>query len=229
MGAPVELMDAPAALDREVVACRACPRLVAYAAEVRDTRRKPGYGPDDYWCRPVPSFGSPKATLLIVGLAPGTHGAGRTGRPFTGDEAGVLLYRTLHALGLASAPEAVACDDGLELDGVRITNALRCAPPQNRPTAAELRACRGFLVRELALMPGLRTVLALGTVAHRAVVACAHARQAAHRFAHGARHRLPGVRWELVDSYHPSGYNVKTRRLTAGMFAAVLRAAVEGR
>ena len=206
----------------DIVGCRACPRLVAYAAEIRESGLKPGFARDDYWCRPVPSFGSRDAWLLIVGLAPGTHGAGRTGRPFTGDYAGELLYRTLWEQGWGSTPDSRSRDDGLALDGVRIANALRCAPPQNRPAGDELRRCRPFLERELQLLPRLEKVLALGGVAHRQVITAVGGRQADFRFGHGARHALPGVEWNLVDSYHPSRYNLNTRRLTEEQFSAVL-------
>ena len=206
----------------DIVGCRACPRLVAYAADVRESGRKPSFATGDYWCRPVPSFGGRDAWLLIVGLAPGTHGAGRTGRPFTGDYAGDLLYRVLWGLGWSSGPESRSRDDPLALDGVRIANALRCAPPQNKPTGDELKRCRPFLERELALLPQLETVLALGGVAHRQVIATVGGRQVDHKFGHGARHALPGVGWELVDSYHPSRYNLNTRRLTAEQFTEVL-------
>ena len=209
-------------LANDIIGCRACPRLVAYAAEVRESGRKPGFARDDYWCRPVPSFGGRDAWLLIVGLAPGAHGAGRTGRPFTGDYAGDLLYRALWEQEWSSGPESRSRDDPLALDGVRIANALRCAPPQNKPTGDELKHCRPFLERELALLPQLETVLALGGVAHRQVITTVGGRQVDHKFGHGARHALPGVEWELVDSYHPSRYNLNTRRLTAEQFTEVL-------
>jgi uracil-DNA glycosylase family 4 len=210
------------ALADDIIGCRPCPRLVAYGADVRERGRKPGFGRDDYWCRPVPSFGGRNAWLLIVGLAPGTHGAGRTGRPFTGDYAGDLLFRALWEQGWSSGPESRSRDDPLALDGVRIANALRCAPPQNKPTGDELKRCRPFLERELALLPRLDTVLALGGVAHRQVIATVGGRQVDFAFGHGARHALPGVGWELVDSYHPSRYNLNTRRLSEEQFSAVL-------
>ena len=209
-------------LANDIVGCRTCPRLVEYAADVRENHRKPGFARDDYWCRPVPSFGSRDAWLLIVGLAPGTHGAGRTGRPFTGDYAGELLYRTLWEQGWGSTPDSRSRDDGLALNGVRIANALRCAPPQNKPTGEELKRCRPFLERELQLLPRLEKVLALGGVAHRQVITAVGCRQADFRFGHGARHAPPGVEWNLVDSYHPSRYNLNTRRLTEEQFSAVL-------
>ena len=206
----------------DVIGCRACPRLVEYATDVRENRRKTGYAADEYWSQPVPSFGERDAWLLIVGLAPGTHGAGRTGRPFTGDYAGELLYRTLWEQGWGSNPNSRSREDRLVLDGVRIANALRCAPPQNKPTGEELKRCRPFLERELQLLPQLEMVLALGGVAHRQVVTTVGGRQVDFRFGHGARHSLPGVEWGLVDSYHPSRYNLNTRRLTEEQFSVVL-------
>ncbi len=192
--------------------CRRCPRLATWLDEVRT--RHP-----DYYARPVPPFGDPDARLLIVGLAPGLHGANRTGRPFTGDHAGILLYETLHAFGLASAPVSKSADDGLKLHRCRITNAVKCLPPQNRPKGEEVRNCRAYLAAELVeLAPG-SVVLALGGVAHKAVVAALGGRQADHPFAHGAEHRLGALR--LLDSYHCSRYNTQTGRLTAEMFQAV--------
>lgn len=194
--------------------CRRCQRLAAFLREIR------GQYPN-YYARPVPSFGVSRPRLLIVGLAPGLHGANRTGRPFTGDHAGQLLYRTLHRFGLASHPKSLAADDRLRLIGCRITNAVRCAPPQNKPTVGEICNCNGYLRAELeALQPGA-AILALGRVAHAAVLAAYGLRQAEYRFAHGAEHALPGGA-QLFDSYHCSRYNTQTGRLTEGMFAAVL-------
>jgi uracil-DNA glycosylase family 4 len=174
----------------------------------------------DYWNRPVPPFGDDGARLLIVGLAPGRHGANATGRPFTGDYAGLLLYRTLHAHGLASASESTSADDDLELFACRITNAVKCLPPQNKPTTTEVNTCNAYLVSDLATLPGGAVVLALGTVAHRAVLRALQLKLARYRFAHGAVHVLPAG-W-LVDSYHCSRYNTQTGRLTAEMFHAVV-------
>jgi len=199
-------------------ACRRCPRLVAWLEAGRTAH--PGYH-----LAPVPAFGDERPRLLIVGLAPGFHGANRSGRPFTGDYAGLLLYRTLHALGLASAPESIDAADGLRLHGVRITNAVRCVPPANRPLPQEIRACNDYLEHEIASL-GPRVVLALGHVAHAAVLRAIGARPSRAAFAHAAEHDLaPDLR--LVDSYHCSRYNTQTRRLTAAMFhAACARAAV---
>jgi len=193
--------------------CRRCPRLAAFLDEVRAAH--PGYH-----AAPVPPFGPHSAPLLIVGLAPGMHGANRSGRPFTGDHAGLLLYESLYRLGLASRPTSVARDDGLELFGCRITNAVKCLPPANKPTPAEVRTCQGWLAAELAESQP-KVVLALGRIAHDGVLDALGLRRAAWRFAHGAEHELPGQPL-LVDSYHCSRYNTQTRRLTAEMFAAVL-------
>lgn len=194
--------------------CRRCPRLADFLTELRVAH-------PDYWNRPVPAFGDTAAKLLIVGLAPGRHGANATGRPFTGDFAGILLYRALHDLGLASAAESVRRDDDLRLLGCRITNAVKCLPPQNKPTTSEVNTCNSFLAAELHALPAGAVVLALGTVAHRAVLKAFALKQADFRFAHGARHRLDDDRW-LVDSYHCSRYNTQTGRLTAEMFASAL-------
>ncbi len=194
--------------------CRACPRLAAFLDEVR--ARHPGYH-----CAPVPAFGDPNPRLLIVGLAPGMHGANRTGRPFTGDYAGILLYRTLFELGLASRPASESAGDGLRLHGVRITNAVKCLPPRNKPTAGETRACNGYLAAEIAALPEDCNLLALGRIAHDATLRALGLRLAAHPFAHGAAHPLPNGR-TLFDSYHCSRYNTQTRRLTPEMFRRAL-------
>jgi uracil-DNA glycosylase family 4 len=199
--------------------CTRCPRLARFLAEVR--ARNPSY-----YARPVPSFGQSGARLLVVGLAPGMHGANRTGRPFTGDHAGLLLYRTLFELGLSNAPESVASDDSLRLTGCRITNAVRCLPPANKPTPAEARECNAFLAWELNRVPAGGAVLALGAVAHAAVLRAYGIPASTARFAHAARHGLPGQRL-LVDSYHCSRYNTQTRRLTPEMFAQAVSAARE--
>jgi len=197
--------------------CRRCERLATFLDEVR--AKYP-----DYFAKPVPSFGDPQARLLVVGLAPGMHGANATGRPFTGDHAGVLLYETLHQFGFASQAEALAADDGLELLDCRITNAVRCLPPQNKPIGSEINTCNDFLKTELeSLAPGA-IILVLGGVAHRAVLKALSLRQADYKFAHGAEFALPGD-LRLISSYHCSRYNTQTRRLTPTMFADVFRAA----
>lgn len=200
-------------------ACRRCPRLAGFLAEGR--ARHPGYH-----CAPVAPFGDPAPRLLIVGLAPGFHGANATGRPFTGDYAGVLLYETLHLYGWASAPVSSSRDDGLVLRGARITNAVKCVPPGNKPTPAEIAACNAFLRAEIdALGPG-KVLLALGAIAHGAVLRAGGLKVARFRFAHGAEHALPDGR-TLIDSYHCSRYNTNTRRLTAEMFREVVKRATE--
>jgi uracil-DNA glycosylase family 4 len=191
--------------------CRRCPRLTRFLAEV--SRRHPGYH-----CRPVPSFGDARSRLLVVGLAPGLHGANRTGRPFTGDHAGILLYATLHRFGFGNQPGSTGPGDGLELADCRITNAVRCLPPANKPLPAEVRECNAHLAWELERHPQGGAILALGAVAHGAVLRALGIRAAAMRFAHGAVHSLPADRL-LVDSYHCSRYNTQTRRLTPEMFA----------
>ncbi len=193
--------------------CRACPRLASFLDEVRT--RHP-----DYHARPVPPFGDPAPSLLIVGLAPGMHGANRSGRPFTGDFAGILLYATLHKFGYASAAESIAADDGLTLSGCRITNAVKCLPPANKPEPSEIRQCNGFLATELAALPAHAHILALGQIAHQAVLRALGLKRKDYPFAHGSDYRLPGGR-RLVSSYHCSRYNTQTRRLTREMFEAV--------
>lgn len=193
--------------------CRLCPRLAGFMDEVRS--RHP-----DYHCRPVAPFGAARHRLLVVGLAPGMHGANRTGRPFTGDHAGILLYRMLHAHGFASRADSVAADDGLELQDCCISNAVKCLPPANKPMPAEVRNCSRFLLREYSALPEGAVIVALGAVAHAAVLLAAGLRAGALRFAHGAEHLLPGRRM-LLDCYHCSRYNTRTRRLTPAMFDRV--------
>jgi uracil-DNA glycosylase family 4 len=197
--------------------CPLCPRLVAFREDNR--KRFP-----TWHNAPVPAFGSIEARLLIVGLAPGLRGANCTGRPFTGDWAGDLLYDTLLAKGLARGTYLERPDDGLELIDCRITNAVRCVPPANRPTPAEAKACRPFLADELAFMAKLQVVLAIGGFAHDAVIASLGGKKSAFPFAHGAVHHF-SPRITLVDSYHCSRLNTNTGRLTADMFAAVVQEA----
>jgi uracil-DNA glycosylase len=193
--------------------CPRCTRLVALRLDLR--RREP-----DWHNAPVPSFGDPAARLLIVGLAPGLAGANRTGRPFTGDYAGDLLYATLAKFGFARGRYDRRPDDGLQLSDCRITNAVRCLPPANKPVGAEIRSCRDYLRAEIAGLPRLRAILALGRVAHDSSLAALGRRRSAYPFAHGAQHRL-GDGPVLADSYHCSRYNTQTRRLTEPMFEAV--------
>ena len=192
--------------------CRACPRLAKFLDDVQS--RYP-----DYYCRPVPPFGDANARLLIVGLAPGMHGANRTGRPFTGDHAGILLYKMLHRFGFSSHDESLAADDPLELSDCRITNAVKCLPPDNKPVGAEINTCNEFLANELEAMPAGSVLIALGGIAHRAIIKALGLRQADYKFAHEAEHRLGEL--IMVDSYHCSRYNTNTGRLTEDMFANV--------
>ena len=196
--------------------CRLCPRLSEFLDQVK--LDQPGY-----FARPVPAFGCVRPDLLIVGLAPGMHGANRTGRPFTGDYAGLLLYQTLHEFGFASAPNSESADDGLVLNGARITNAVKCLPPQNKPTGAEINCCNRYLQQELE-QSSARVILALGKIAHDAVLKATKTRQKEAPFSHGGVHELPGER-VLVDSYHCSRYNLNTRRLTESMFREVFEIA----
>lgn len=198
--------------------CRLCPRLVDFRHENRALYPE--------WSNaPVPSFGDPEARLLIVGLAPGLRGANRTGRPFTGDYAGDLLYATLLELGLASGVYERRPDDGLTLKGVAIVNAVRCVPPQNKPTPQEIASCRPFLIDAMRALPNLTTVFALGRIAHDSVLKSLQRRLAAFPFQHGARHELGPAAPRLFDSYHCSRYNTNTGVLTTEMFRSALAAA----
>ena len=199
--------------------CPLCPRLV----EVRETVAAEY---PNWWNAPVPPFGDGEAWLAIVGLAPGKHGAHRTGRPFTGDGAGPLLYGTLTKFGLAEGEFAAKVDDGLMLKGAVILNAVKCLPPENKPTPDEIRTCRSFLERELAALPRLSVIVALGEIAHRSVIKALGGRLPMARFAHMAEHRMPGGA-VVIDSYHCSRYNQNTGRLTPEMFEAVFARAVE--
>ena len=192
--------------------CRACPRLAGFLDTVKE--RHP-----DYYCRPVPPFGDPAARFLIVGLAPGMHGANRTGRPFTGDHAGILLFQSLYKFGFSSVEQSLAADDDLTLTQCRITNAVKCLPPDNKPVGAEVNTCNSFLANELRQLPDNAVVLALGGVAHRAIIKALGRRQVDFKFGHAAIHDL-GV-FRLLDSYHCSRYNTNTGRLTTEMFEGV--------
>lgn len=197
--------------------CPLCPRLAAYRADNRRAR-------PEWFNAPVPSFGDPEARLVVVGLAPGLQGANRTGRPFTGDYAGDLLYATLLKFGFARGAYAARPDDGLVLTDAAITNAVRCAPPENKPTPAEIRTCRGFHQARLSASTRLRALVCLGRIAHDSTLAALGVPARAAPFAHGARHDVrPGL--ALFDSYHCSRYNTNTGRLTAPMFEAVFEAA----
>jgi uracil-DNA glycosylase family 4 len=193
--------------------CRDCPRLAGFLDDVRIKH-------PDYHARPVAPFGATDPSLLIVGLAPGMHGANRSGRPFTGDFAGILLYQTLHKFGYASAPVSTHRDDGLKLLDCCITNAVKCLPPQNKPETSEVKSCNRYLQSELQQLKKGAVILALGGVAHQAVLLAMGMKRAEFRFAHAACHRLSdGV--TLIDSYHCSRYNTQTRRLTPPMFERV--------
>ena len=197
--------------------CTLCPRLAAFLGKVRHEQ-------PEYHAKPVGPFGDAHPKLLLVGLAPGMHGANRTGRPFTGDYAGILLYQTLFELGLSSAPTSVSRDDGLQLRGVRITNAVKCLPPENKPEPAEIRTCNRYLAAELAELGSVKAILALGSIGHDAVLMATGQKKSAAKFGHGAEHVLPDGR-HLIDTYHCSRYNTQTRRLTAEMFHKVVQRA----
>jgi uracil-DNA glycosylase family 4 len=194
--------------------CPLCPRLVAYRTANRAEH-------PDWFNAPVPSFGSTESRLLVVGMAPGVRGANRTGRPFTGDHAGLLLYQKLGQSGFASGEYGADPADGLTLRDCRIVNAVRCVPPANLPTPPEVKACNQFLAAELAGMPNLRIVLVLGLLAHAAVLRAQGVKQSAFKFRHGDFHALPNGHL-LADSYHVSRYNTNTGRLTEAMFEAVV-------
>ena len=196
-------------------ACRRCERLNSFLKEVK--RDNP-----DYFCQPVPPFGVKQPKLLIVGLAPGMHGANRTGRPFTGDYAGILLYETLHKFGFSNRPESVAADDGLKLKQCRISNAVKCLPPANKPTGAEISTCNAYLAQELAGLRQDTVVLALGGIAHNAVLKALGLKLKDYPFGHEKFYSLP-MGLVLATSYHCSRYNTQTRRLTEPMFHAVFR------
>lgn len=216
-------MDSLARVERDVVACERCPRLRRWCRDVATTKVR-RFADQDYWGRPVPGFGDPAARLLIVGLAPAAHGANRTGRLFTGDRSGDFLFAALHRVGVASQAESVHRDDGLALRGVWISPLVRCAPPANKPAPEEIAACRDYLARELALLAGVGTVLALGGIAWRGFLDVARERGewtgTLPRFAHGAQAEVGPRR--LLGSYHPSQQNTFTGRLTPAMLDAVL-------
>jgi len=207
-------LAAPIAIDAPPYDCAACPRLAAYRADNRKAN-------PDWFNRPVPSFGPTGARLLVVGMAPGVKGANRTGRPFTGDHAGMLLYSTLLRFGLAEGVYHASIDDGLTLSDTRITNAVRCVPPANLPEPAEVTTCNRYLASELGGLPNLRAVLALGLLAHAAVLKACGIPASRIRFTHGAIHELPDGLL-LANSYHVSRYNSSTKRPTTEMFESVV-------
>ena len=213
-------------LEREITECRKCPRLVHYREEVARTKRR-AYRDWIYWGRPVPAFGDPDARLVIIGLAPGAHGANRTGRMFTGDRSGDFLYAQLHRAGFANQPDSRSADDGLVLKDALISAAVRCAPPDNKPLPEKIRNCVPYLERELELLRP-SAILALGGIALNAYLDLLKkqgliASRAAYRFAHGASFVLPQGLPRLFAAYHPSQQNTQTGRLTPAMFAHVLR------
>ena len=196
-----------------VINCRRCRRLTAFRAAVQQEF-------PDYYCLPVDSFGDHSARLLIVGLAPGKHGANATGRAFTGDASGKLLFETLHKFGFANKSNSVARDDGMILKSCRITNAVKCLPPQNKPLSGEINQCNHFLRQEINSLSSGSIILALGAIAHKAVVKALNLPQKCYKFAHHAQHQLcTGIK--LIDSYHCSRYNTQTRRLSVNMFEQV--------
>jgi uracil-DNA glycosylase len=231
---PVELLPQ---LHQRIVACAACPRLVAWREEVGRTKRRM-YRGEEYWARPVPGFGDPDARLLLIGLAPGAHGANRTGRAFTGDKSGEFLYAALHRAGYANQPSSTGRGDGLALRDAFVSLPVRCVPPDNRPTPQEIARCAPFFDQELLLLRRARVVLALGAIAWNAFLdRCARARPdlrgtartvaTAHQrprpaFAHGEELPLPELSLTLLGSYHVSQQNTQTGRLTAAMFDAIL-------
>lgn len=195
--------------------CCVCPRLSQFLDRVKAEC-------PDYHCRPVAPFGTQQPGLLIVGLAPGKHGANATGRPFTGDHAGIILYETLYKFGFSNQPEATALDDGLKLKSCRITNAVKCLPPENKPTGCEIKTCNVYIQAELAGLKKGAIILALGGIAHKAVISALGLKQSEHPFGHGLKYPLPREQ-QLLTSYHCSRYNTQTKRLTPAMFDKIFR------
>jgi uracil-DNA glycosylase family 4 len=218
-------MQALEILNRKIVACHKCPRLVEYRARIAREKRR-AYRDCDYWAKPVPGFGDPHARLLLIGLAPGAHGANRTGRVFTGDSSGVFLYKIMYETGFASQPTSVSRDDGLTLIDAYISAAVRCAPPDNKPLPEEIRNCRPYLERELELLKDVRVIIALGKLAFDGYLRILRdaekiARRGDFVFAHDREHHTGPGQPALISSYHPSQQNTSTGKLTAEMFEAV--------
>lgn len=223
------MADSLPILQNEIAVCRLCPRLRDYTAEIARVKRR-AYREWEYWGRPVPSFGDPAARVLILGLAPGAHGSNRTGRMFTGDRSGDILYRVLYRTGFASQPTSTGRGDGLELHGAYITAACHCAPPGNKPLPEEIRNCRPYFERELALLPALKVVVALGKIAFDNYLDVLKARgviasRAALQFGHDREWRMGTGEPALVSSYHPSQQNTSTGKLTEKMLTDVFRRA----
>lgn len=211
--------------EKSIPHCRKCPRLVAYLAEIK--KKFP-----TYWCQPVPGFGDFAANILVVGLAPGRFGSNRTGRMFTGDASGNFLYPVLHELGLASKPQAVSTDDGLELNNIFISAAIRCAPPGNKPNPSEIANCRPYLEEELRLLKNIKVVVALGKIAHDQYARIRLKHEKGRRlsefpFGHGRIHRFKDTPAVLIDTYHPSRQNTNTGKLTRKMFVDIFAKAKE--
>jgi len=217
-------------LNREVVACTRCPRLVEYREQVAREKRR-AYRDCEYWGKPVPGFGEIEARVLVMGLAPGAHGSNRTGRPFTGDASGKFMYPVLYETGFANQPGATDCNDGLKLKNLYITAAVRCAPPDNKPLPQELAECSTFLDREIAGLTNLRVIVALGKIGFDAYLNYVKrsgliASKKTYIFKHGASYRLPDGK-TLLASYHPSNQNTQTGKLTGKMFVEIFREAAE--
>jgi uracil-DNA glycosylase family 4 len=223
--------DSLTLIEQQVISCTRCSRLVEYRERVAREKRR-AYRACEYWGKPVPGFGDPKARLLIVGLAPAAHGGNRTGRVFTGDRSGDFLYSALYRAGFANQPTSVSREDGLKLHDAYVTAAVRCAPPDNKPLPDEARNCREYLIREMDVMPTVRVVVALGRFGFDAYLGILQDRGAIlkrslYGFAHAAVHRLPPPLPVLIASYHPSQQNTQTGKLTPEMFDEVFRKAKE--
>src|SRR5450432_2373963 len=226
IGSPMP--NALTVLNLEVIACRLCPRLVAYREQIAREKRR-AYREHEYWGKPVPGFGDPQARVLILGLAPGAHGSNRTGRPFTGDASGNFMYPVLHETGFASQPTAIDRNDGMTLKDLYITAAVRCAPPDNKPLPEELTACSHFLDRELTGLKDVKVVVALGKIGFDAYLNYGKRRglfvtKKAYIFKHGASYRMPDGK-VLLASYHPSNQNTQTGKLTREMFVEIFKQA----
>ncbi|MCB9112964.1 MAG: uracil-DNA glycosylase [Anaerolineales bacterium] len=211
-------------LEKQIIACRKCPRLVEWREEVARVKRK-AYMDQEYWGKPVPGFGDPKARVMVVGLAPGAHGSNRTGRQFTGDASGKFLYPALHKAGFANQPQSESRGDGLVLNDMYITASGRCAPPDNKPSTEELNTCQPYLERELELIDPV-VIVCLGRIAFERILKIYSARSSVYKFAHGASYQLANGKWVLC-SYHPSQQNTSTKKLTQKMFDAIWEKAKE--